>query len=101
MIESRNLNLKRKKNLLSDNFIDSKVYLCEILSYSVQEERLILRLTDGLLTELSLDAIYTAEFNSHTGPVLCEGVIKERYQCKEGSIIVLHIENGFYKVFTD
>ena len=97
MINSRSLHLKMKKNLLTDDTVNTNTYLCEILSYSVQEERMVLQLLEGDLKDISLDAIYTAEFDSSKGMVLCEGVIKERYECEEGYLLVLHIENGFYK----
>ena len=49
------------------------------------------------LTSYSLDGIYECSIENLEDPVICKGIIKERYWNKAGKVMKFKIQNGFYK----
>ncbi len=92
--------LKIKKILRIGQLVSEKVYVCELLSYDIQRAELLLVLKNGQLTELSLEAIYECNIQTVDGILVCTGRIRERYCDREGKILKLQVENGFYKINT-
>ena len=79
---------------------NNQTYVCEVASYDIQRGCLCLVLVAGELTELSLDAIYECSILCEEKTLECTGRIRERYRGKEGKILDLKVENGFYKIST-
>ena len=92
--------LKIKKALRIGQLISEKVYVCELLSYDIQRAELLFTLKNEQLTELSLEAIYECNIQTVDGSLVCTGRIRERYCDREGKILKLQVENGFYKINT-
>lgn len=79
--------------------LDNKEYFCEILSYDEESQMLHLGCERKVLTELSLDARYRCLCEEDEYEVYCLGLIRERFENEEGSVVQFFIENGFYKIF--
>ncbi len=89
--------LSMKKTLLSGMLLDENVYNCTVWKYHPASECIYLVLEDAQLTEMSLDAIYDVCVEANGIKESCEGRIKERYRTEAGSMLKIHVENGFYK----
>ena len=78
--------------------IDETIYECELLRYEKRSECIYLLLKEGMLTEISQDALYRCRLEEND--TLCEviGCIRERYCSEEGNILEFKIENGVYLV---
>ncbi len=74
------------------------IYSCIMLKYQANQEILKLSLDEGELTEISLDAIYECKIFGESSCLICTGRVKERYQNEQGKILILEIQNGFYKI---
>lgn len=94
----RSAELQMEKMLLMGETVDRKIFACKVLMYDSKKERIYLLLESGMLTEISLDAVYRCQITSGTEDILCNGRIKERYRNEEGEVLELQIENGFYKI---
>ena len=90
--------LKMKKMLQADGKLDDREYICKVLKYDKSRENFHFDLQSGMLTELSLDAIYECKITSVDTQIKCSGRIKERYRGEEGCVLKFQIENGFYKI---
>lgn len=90
--------LTMKKTLLANGQLDEKNYLCEVLRYEPKRECIYLVLENDLLPVISLDAVYECKIVEGEEERVCTGRIKERFYNEYGKIMVLEIENGFYKI---
>lgn len=79
------------------HFFDETEYLCKIIAYDEEEETLYLVSEEAELTSYSLDGIYECSIENLEDPVICKGIIKERYWNKAGKVMKFKIQNGFYK----
>ena len=50
------------------------------------------------LTAISLDAKYECTIGTKTELLSCVGMVRERFQCAEGNMLIFRIENGFFQV---
>jgi len=90
--------LTMRKTLLANEQLDEKNYLCEVLRYEPKNECIYLVLENDLLPVISLDAVYECKIVEGEEERICTGRIKERFYNEYGKILVLEIENGFYKI---
>ncbi len=90
--------LSMSKILKKDMELDKAEYFAEVLSYDEEEQLLLLGCTKEVLMKISLEARYSCstQFDDHC--ISCVGVVRERYDGEEGSVIRFYIENGFYKI---
>lgn len=93
----RRTRLQMQRTLKQSEEYNPKEYPCSLVSYDEKEEVLYLRLLDGALTEMSLDAVYGCVIEEEEKSLLAEGRILERYRSEAGCMIRMRIENGFYK----
>ena len=77
--------LRMDRVILEDSFFDEK------------EETLYLVSEEAELTFYSLDGIYECSIEDPKDPVVCKGILKERYWNKAGRVMKFKIQNGFYK----
>ena len=89
--------LRTERVILEDSFFDETEYLCKIIAYDEEEETLYLVSEEAELTSYSLDGIYECSIENLEDPVICKGIIKERYWNKAGKVMKFKIQNGFYK----
>ena len=68
--------LRMDRVILEDSFFDETEYLCKIIAY---------------------DEIYECSIEDPKDPVVCKGILKERYWNKAGRVMKFKIQNGFYK----
>ena len=73
--------------ILEDSFFDETEYLCKIIAYDEEEETLYLVSEEAELTFYSLDGIYECSIEDPKDPVVCKGILKERYWNKAGSVM--------------
>lgn len=97
MIEDSVVKLNMKKALLKGMLLDKATYTCMVTLYDIQEERLLMKIEEYELMKISLDAIYECEIYQKEGSLLCEGIVKERYQNEDGNMISFMIQKGFYE----
>ena len=62
--------LRMDRVILEDSFFDETEYLCKIIAYDEEDPK---------------------------DPVVCKGILKERYWNKAGRVMKFKIQNGFYK----
>lgn len=93
----RRIRLQMQRILKSTEEYNPKEYPCTLVSYDEKEEILHLRLLQGALTEISLDAIYRCVIEEANKSLLAEGRILERCRNEAGCMLQMRIENGFYK----
>ncbi|MEF9945758.1 MAG: hypothetical protein RR869_01025 [Lachnospiraceae bacterium] len=98
MYEEVMAELKMENPILTGGTVDERVYPCKILTYDKGEEFIYLSLLQGELPHILLDAVYQCKLILEEEVILCDGMIKERYQNEEGKILILQVENGFYKI---
>lgn len=89
--------LRMQKPLKISQEHNKKEYPCSLVSYDEKEETLCLRLLEGELSEISLDALYECEITEQEGILLAIGRVQERYRSRLGAMLKIYIENGFYK----
>ena len=89
--------LRMDRVILEDSFFDETEYLCKIIAYDEEEETLYLVSEEAELTFYSLDGIYECSIEDPKDPVVCKGILKERYWNKAGRVMKFKIQNGFYK----
>ncbi len=89
--------LRMDRVILEDSFFDETEYLCKIIAYDEEEETLYLTSEEAELTSYSLDSIYECSIDDQDNPVICKGILKDRYWNKAGKVMKLKIQNGFYK----
>lgn len=95
------VSLKMDKVLKKGLELDTKEYFCEVVSYDEESQIVLLATENEILQKVSLDAIYTCSETRSDFVVSCKGIIKERYDSEEGSIIKYYIENGFYRAIVE
>lgn len=93
--------LKMEKVLKKGMELDTKEYYCEVLSYDEESQIILLGSLPQVIREVSLDATYRCLESTEEFDISCTGVIKERFESEEGSVIRFYIENGFYKQIKD
>ena len=81
--------LRMDRVILEDSFFDETEYLCKIIAYDEEEETLYLVSEETELYECSIE--------DPKDPVVCKGILKERYWNKAGRVMKFKIQNGFYK----
>ena len=77
--------LRMERVILEDSFFDETEYLCKIIAYDEEEGTLYLVSEEAELTSYSLDGIYECSIENLEDPVICKGIIKERYWNKAGN----------------
>lgn len=90
-------NLFMKRVILGDGLFDESVYTCKIIRYIPEMECIYLLTGKTELSAFSLDALYECKIQNGEEVLGCQGFLKERYVSKLGKVIVLQIQNGFYK----
>ena len=98
MKQGQETRLYMKKQLCTDEVLDTKEYLCSVLSYDLNKECIYLVLESETLSDISLDAIYECQIREEQHRTISTGRIRQRYQNQYGDILEFHIENGFYKI---
>lgn len=73
-------------------------FICEVMDYREEEGSIFLALSNGTLTDLSLNAIYKCEVQTGEYTVWCTGLLVDRYCSRDGKIVKMKIQNGFYKI---
>ncbi len=97
MIEGCAAKISMYKVLKKDMILDTESYICKVEDYDSQDDKFTIKMQDSHLIKLSLEAKYQCEIDTDDMVMLCECIVKERYQCEKGSMAVLYIENGFYE----
>lgn len=95
------IQLTMDKVLKKDMELDNNAYLAEVLSYDEEEQIILLGCEREILQKVSLDARYSCTINQADFFISCTGVIRERFENEEGSVIRFYIENGMYKVMKE
>ena len=98
MYDGDRATLAMKHYLREEREMDTKVYSCTVIEYKKETEQVHLLMSDGELTDISLDAIYECRIKTIKGEAVCSGMIKERYENRAGMILILQIANGFYEI---
>lgn len=93
--------LTMEKVLKKDMEVDNTAYFAEVLSYHEEEQILLLGCKREVLVNISLDAKYSCTIEKSDCHLSCDGVVRERYENEEGSVIRFYIENGMYKVMKE
>ena len=78
-------------------FFDETEYLCKIIAYDEEEERRCIWYRKRRNSPLFFDGIYECSIEDPKDPVVCKGILKERYWNKAGRVMKFKIQNGFYK----
>lgn len=98
MFEGQKAAIKMKRALVLGTEQDERKYVCRVLEYEEEEERIYLVLEDGKLEDISLEAVYTCLISGEACGCQCDGIIRERYCQEAGKTVVFEIKNGFYKI---
>ncbi len=98
MYEGNAVDLRMEKVIAADAIFDDETHHCQVFRYDIEEDYIYLQLKEDDLTAISLDAKYQCYISTKTETLYCTGVVKERYQCEHGNIMVFHIQNGFYSI---
>lgn len=97
MYEECPADLRMTRVVLQEGLFDETAHHCKVIRYNPEEECIYLMVGKSDITAFSLDGIYECTIASEDGPKWCSGVIRERYLCKIGKVLVFRIQNGFYK----
>lgn len=97
MIEGNIGKLRMIKILKKGMVFDKEEYICRVELYDNQEEKMLIATERHHLPKISLDARYECEIDTEDKVLICEGIIKERYEDEQGSVFEFYIENGFYE----
>ena len=98
MITGSQVKLSMCKILKKGMSMDKKEYTCTVDLYDIEAEKMHLQISEDDLNYIYLDAKYTCKIYTEDQVLSCEGIIKERYQGVEGSMVIFYIENGFYDI---
>ena len=98
MYEGSTADLKMVRAISADVIFDNTAHCCRVCRYDVEEDFIYLKLKEGDLTVISLDAKYGCYISTKKEMLYCTGVVKERFQSEEGNMLVFRIEDGFYHV---
>lgn len=98
MYEGNPVELRMVKTISADANLDEAIHRARVFRYDMEEDYMYLILKEKDLTAISLDAKYRCYITTRNELLYCIGVVKERYQCEEGNMLVFRIENGFYNV---
>ena len=80
MNSGNRVELKMEQNFRIAKEKDKAVYLCTMLKYQANQEIIKLRLEEGELTDISLDAVYECKIFGENSCLICTGRVKERYR---------------------
>jgi len=83
--------------ILGDGLFDDSVYTCKVIRYIPDKECIYLLTGKTELPAFSLDALYECNIRNDNEILKCQGFITERYASKLGNVVILQIQNGFYK----
>ena len=95
MYEGSQVYLHMKKNILANGMTDHTCYQCTIYKYDEENQNIYMILEDEELTRISLDAVYSCDIFA-VEDTSCEGIVEERYNCSQGSMLRFRVKNGFY-----
>ncbi|MBU3877416.1 hypothetical protein HGO97_016555 [Faecalicatena sp. AGMB00832] len=98
MYEGNPVDLQMESVISADGIFDDTSHHCQVFKYDLEEDYIYLLLKEDDLTVISLDAKYQCYISTKKELLYCTGVVKERYQCEHGNMIVFKIKNGFYNV---
>ena len=98
MYEGNPVELRMVKTISADANLDEAIHRARVYRYDMEEDYMYLILKEKDLTAILLDAKYRCYITTRNELLYCIGVVKERYQCEEGNMLVFRIENGFYNV---
>lgn len=98
MYEGCPAELQMTKTISADAVFDDGTYRCVVYKYDMEEDYISLRMKEDGIETISLDAKYQCCIFTKNEQILCTGIVKERFQSEDGSILVFRIENGFYSV---
>lgn len=98
MYDGDRAQLSMKQYLKEDKELDARVFSCTVIEYKKETEQVHLLMSDGNLTDISLDAVYECRIKTLKGESVCTGMIRERYENRAGMILILQIVNGFYEI---
>ena len=101
MYEGCPADLKMERVISMDEVFDEEIHCCKIFKYDAEEDYIQLLLEEENLTAISLDAKYECTIGTKTELLSCSGMVKERFQCEKGNMLIFRINNGFYSVPTD
>ncbi|HBA62393.1 MAG TPA: hypothetical protein DCZ20_00890 [Lachnospiraceae bacterium] len=90
--------LQMQKSVAENGQIDDRKHSCSILRYDPAKECIYLLLEDTVLTEISLDGIYTCRIRSKEKEYRLNGRIRERYLSEAGKVLEFQVEDGSYVV---
>jgi len=96
MFEGNVVELKMEKLLLEREEMDMKRYRAGAIMYDESNESVYLKLEEGELTDLSLDAVYECQLFMEEETVLWSGVITKRYCSNVGKMLYMKIISGFF-----
>ena len=96
MFEGNVVELKMEKVLLEHAEMDMKRYRADAIRYDDSNESVYLKLVEGDLTDLSLDAVYECQLFMEEGTVLWSGIITQRYCSLAGKEFYMRIISGFF-----
>lgn len=77
---------------------NENVYEGTVSMYDPKTECIYLNLEELDLSKISLDAVYRCTIFLEEEATECMGRVRERFLGKSGNILILQIENGFYKI---
>ena len=100
MYEGCKAELKMVRTLSIDAVFDEEIRNCKIYKYDAEGDYMQLLLENGNLADISLDAKYDCWIMMKKESISCSGVVRERFHCDKGSMLIFEIENGFYNRFT-
>ena len=91
------VNVSMVRVILGDCYCDEHIHSCQVIRYIPDKECIYLLAEEDELSAFSLDALYECEIRVEDEMLKCQGFITERYNSKQGKVIVFRIQNGFYK----
>jgi hypothetical protein len=96
MYEGNAADLQMEKVVSADGIYDDVSHPCKVFQYDIEDDYIYLQLKEDNLTGISLDATYQCNIATKKELLYCTGVVKERYQCEHGNMLLFKIKNGFY-----
>ena len=83
--------------ILGDGYYDEHIHSCQVIRYIPDNECIYSLSETAELSVFTLDALYECEIRVGDEMLKCQGFITERYNSKQGKVLVFRIQNGFYK----
>ena len=88
--------LRMLRPILRDSVVDNNSYACKVIGYFPEEDIIYLLTGKTEITSFSLDGLYECCIQTEDEEIVCQGMIRERYWCKLGRVVVFSLCNGFY-----